>query len=181
MLIHNISPTGLLLQGDVGLAVGEAIDIDLPEAGMISAIAVWQSGDLFGCQFAAPISSAALSAAQLRGTNPEVDIPGLPGPAADESFGVRLQRLRKARGLTLAQVAGELGVSKPTVWAWENGKARPIEDRTAALAALMGVPESELVIGRDTTNQRELLARCREQIASAIGTTPDRIRIAIEL
>lgn len=181
VLVQNISTTGLLLQGELALSIGETIEIELPHAGMIRATTIWKSENLFGCQFVAPVSQAALSAAQLRSDGKaEIDIGGL-GPSDGESFGVRLQRLRKTRGLTLAQVAEELGVSKPTVWAWENGKARPIENRMEALAGLMGVAASELQAGRDTANLRELLARSREQIATAVGTSSDKIKIVIEL
>ena len=47
---------------------------------------------------------------------------------------LRLNHLRRERGMTLAQVASALGVSKPTVWAWEKGKARPLPERIAAIA-----------------------------------------------
>ena len=94
----------------------------------------------------------------------------------------RLQRLRKERGLTLAQVAGQLGVSKPTVWAWERGRARPIEERVDALAEALGVTRGELMAtGETSLALRELLARSREQIAAAFGTRPENVRIMIEL
>jgi len=101
--------------------------------------------------------------------------------SAPESFGSRLQRLRKERGLTLAQLGERLEVSKPTVWAWEKGKARPIESRIAAIAEVLGVSEDELADVHDNTEAREVLARSREVIARAFGTEPAKIRIMIEL
>ncbi|WP_017585511.1 helix-turn-helix transcriptional regulator [Nocardiopsis ganjiahuensis] len=37
----------------------------------------------------------------------------------------RLRRIRYDRGLTVAQVAAELDVAERTVYAWEQGHARP--------------------------------------------------------
>jgi transcriptional regulator with XRE-family HTH domain len=98
-----------------------------------------------------------------------------------ESFGTRLQRLRKERGLTLAQVATRLSVSKPTVWAWEHGKAKPVEARIEALALVYGVHASDLVQSRISPALFELIARSKEQIAEVVGTSPAKIRIMIDL
>jgi transcriptional regulator with XRE-family HTH domain len=185
--VHNVSTTGLLLETAIRLAVGERIEIDLPHAAATWARVIWTSDDLSGCQFEQPITDAALSAAQLRATPGQpLDLaPKLPAQAAEavpgESFGSRLQRLRKDRGLTLAQVAERLGVSKPTVWAWEQGKAKPVESRIEALAAVYGVHPSDLVQSRISPALFELIARSKEQIAEAVGTTIDKIRIMIDL
>ena len=64
--IHNISGTGLLLESDVKLAAGDRIEIELPHAGDITAVVIWASGRLFGCQFEGPVSPATLSAVELK-------------------------------------------------------------------------------------------------------------------
>ncbi len=182
VLVHNVSTAGILLESQVPLANGERIDIDLPQVGSTRAKVVWNSGSFFGCQFDAPISSAALSAAQLRGAvGQHMDVPPPQQPLPDESFGVRLHRLRSERGLTLSQIAVQLGVSKPTVWAWEQGKARPIDSRIEALANALGVTSAELLPGRDSPALREILAKTREQIAAAFGMSPEKVRIIIDL
>lgn len=66
VLIHNLSLTGVLVESEVDIAVGEALEVDMPEAGSTAATVVWKSGDFHGCQFERPISPGALSAAQLR-------------------------------------------------------------------------------------------------------------------
>ena len=83
--------------------------------------------------------------------------------------------------MTLAQVADQLGVSKPTVWAWEKGKARPVEERLPALAAALGVQEDELASFNEPPGIKELMQSSRQRIADAYGTTPDRVRIMIEV
>lgn len=64
--IHNISGTGLLFESDVKLAACDRIEIKLPHAGDITAVVIWASGRLFGCQFEGPVSSATLSAVELK-------------------------------------------------------------------------------------------------------------------
>jgi transcriptional regulator with XRE-family HTH domain len=182
VLIHNVSATGLLLETQVALAAGQKLTIDLPRAGATKAVVMWQSGHLFGCQFEAPINAAVLSAAQLRGAvEREVEIATHPQGAADEGLGVRLQRLRKDLGISQGQLAAQLGVSKPTVWAWEQGKARPIDSRIESLAQALGVSSAALLSGQESPALRALLASCRDQIAGAVGVGPEKIRIVIEL
>lgn len=184
VLVHNISATGLLLETSLPLDAGESLEIDLPEAGLVRARVVWRSGILFGCQFDEPLSVGPLSATQLAGSaplGPEIGQPATRRKATGELFGKRLEKLRKQRSMTLAQVADELGVSKPTVWAWEKGKARPVEERLPAIARVLGVPEDELASFAEPPGIAELLQSSREQIAEAYGTTSDRVKIFIEV
>lgn len=187
VLVHNVSETGLLLETRHELEIGDAIDLSLPEAGTARARVVWASGTLYGCAFEAPLSAAMLSAAQLRSaTESDVEIgpapvPSVPAAIGGETLGERLHRLRKLRGLTQGELALRLGVSKPTVWAWEQGRARPIDDRLQAIAEALGVTSADLRPGRAVAGLPELIARCRQQIASAVETTPERVRIMIDL
>lgn len=185
VVIHNLSATGLLVESATPLAIDENISIDLPEAGSTPAHVVWCSGDLYGCQFHAPISNAVLSAIQLRSAvGQDIDLgahAAITERGGDEAFGIRLQRLRKQQGLTLAQIADELGVSKPTVWAWEKGRTRPVESRLEALAQTLGVPDAELRAGTEPSALQELLHRSRHEIAQVVGTVPENVRIMIEL
>lgn len=182
VLVHNISATGLLLETATVLGEGEAIEVDLPHSGLTRAEVIWASGRLYGCAFAAPLSQAALSAAQLRSAVTDgVRIAAVKERGTNGALGARLQRLRKERGLTLSELARRLGVSKPTVWAWEQGKARPVESRFTPIAELLGVTVSELQAGDDDPALRDLVARARTQIAAACGTSADQVRISIEL
>lgn len=182
VLVHNISASGLLLESEIALGADERIDVDLPQGGTIAARVIWVSGSYYGCQFDAAISTAVLSAAQLRSTAPGEGLaePRQSAPAAG-SFGTRLQRLRKDRGLTQAALADQLGVSKPTVWAWEQGKARPVESRMEALAQALDVPAEDLLIESDAAFLGDMIARAKGQIAGALGIAPDKVRIVIDL
>ena len=66
VMIHDISATGVLLETDAELEPFESLQFDLPEIGATQAVVIWNSGRYFGCEFAAPISKAAISAALLR-------------------------------------------------------------------------------------------------------------------
>lgn len=184
--IHNLSAAGLLLETALELEVGEELALDLPEAGAVAAVIVWRSEQLYGCAFAAALGSAALAAAQLKSLPPvaarlagvEAALPDAFGPA----FGTRLNRLRRERGLTLADIAAALGVSKPTVWAWEKGKARPLPERLGAIAEALGVaPEALQISAASHHAPHALVEECRQKLAAALGCAPAAVRIMIEM
>lgn len=186
VLVHNVSATGLLIECDTGLEIGETIEVELPQAGAIVAEVVWASAALFGCRFDEAISEAVLSAAQLRG----VTGTGMADASGSTALGLNLPNmglpallrdLRRERGLTLGQLATRLGVSKPTVWAWEQGKSRPVPDRIEGIAAALDVAPETLMPERSSLGLPGLLTRCREQIAEAVGTDPENIRISVDL
>jgi transcriptional regulator with XRE-family HTH domain len=193
--IHNISGTGLLLESDVKLAAGDRIEIELPHAGDITAVVIWASGRLFGCRFEGPVSPATLSAVELKSAvapapEPASAIPPAPGidedraaPVIDEAFGIRLQRLRADAGLNQAEVAERMGVSAPSVSSWEKGRARPKRGRVAKLAAILGVPTAALLddaAPEGIQGMQEQIDRSRDQIARAVGVSPDKVRIIVE-
>ena len=101
--------------------------------------------------------------------------------ATTESFGVRLQRLRTAKELTQGQLAVRLGVSEPSISAWELDKARPKAGRIEALSEALGVEISELLGFDEAENLNELVAKAKAQIAKAAGVDPDKIRFTIEI
>ncbi len=177
VLIHNVSATGLLIESAVALAEAERIEIDLPHAGKTSAHVVWTSEHFYGCRFDTPVPTSALSALELYSQLTSAPDPGEPG----DTLPVRIARLRKKQGLTLEALAALLKVSKPTVWAWEQGKARPTAERTTALAELLGVAEDELRTGRDGEALAEALNRARNTVAKAYGVDPAWVKVSIEL
>ncbi|MEL6486299.1 MAG: helix-turn-helix transcriptional regulator [Pseudomonadota bacterium] len=181
VVIHNISTAGLLMETDSPLAVDEGLILDLPEAGAVRAAIVWQSGTLFGCAFEQELDQKAIAAIELQSDAPAaIDLlPTLEAPV--EPLGVKLHRLRRERGLTLAQVASVLGVSKPTVWAWEKGKARPIADRLEPIAQVLGVNVKELEERLGDEQHSSLVQECRLRIATAYRTHPSKVRIMIEV
>ncbi|MGV1682862.1 helix-turn-helix domain-containing protein [Sphingopyxis sp. NJF-3] len=181
-LVHNISATGLLIESDVDLKPGDGIEIALPHAGATSVSVVWASGSIYGCRFDTPVSTATLSAASLRSVaTPDAPAEADEEAAALESFGLRLQRLRLAKGLTQLQVATELGVSEPSISAWEQDKARPKAGRIEALAKLLGVQSSGLLGIEPRETLQSAVTHAKTQIAAAAGISTDRIRITIDL
>jgi transcriptional regulator with XRE-family HTH domain len=184
--IHNISAAGLLIETALDLAVSEQLALDLPEAGVVTAAIIWRSERLYGCAFEQALGPAALAAVQLQGFAPGVATPPRPAvaPAINpgEGLGGRLNRLRREAGLTLADIAATLGVSKPTVWAWEKGKARPLPERLDAIAAALGVAPDQLAPGPGGAGEIDaVIAECRQRIADASGVPPQAVRIMIEL
>lgn len=180
--IHNISSTGMLLECGEPIGIDETIMVDLPGAPGTQASIVWNSGRFFGCEFSARLDKAALSAAQLQSA---VDAEGIISPRqgarSGESLDFRLRRLRQQRGLTLAEFARQLGVSKPTVWAWEQARSSPTPDRYDKIAEVLGTTASALRSGRDDDAVMGMVDRSRRMVAQAYGVDIDDVRIMIEL
>lgn len=184
--IHNISAAGLLIETSLDLARDEELALDLPEAGVVAATIIWRSERLYGCAFERPLGAAALAAAQLQGLAPGAPPSGSfafnPSGGSAEALGNRLNRLRREAGLTLADVATVLGVSKPTVWAWEKGKARPLPERLAAIAAALGVEPGALQDAPGPAGSNAMvIEECRTRIAEACGAAPSAVKIMVEL
>ena len=62
-------------------------------------------------------------------------------------LGERLYQLRKARNLSLGEVADALGVSRQSVSKWENNTSVPELDKLVKLGELFGLTLDELVKG----------------------------------
>jgi transcriptional regulator with XRE-family HTH domain len=61
--------------------------------------------------------------------------------------GSRMAEARAAAGRTQAEIANQLGVKASTVAKWEHGTASPRCNRLAALAGILGVSLSWLIVG----------------------------------
>lgn len=126
VLILDISTTGLLIKASGDLEVGETVEFDLPEASGTRAVVKWSSGQLFGCQFRAPVSVATVSAALLRAPSAPRQSPALAPPRAkdlagdprpadnDEKLPLTV-RLRWLAGLTLVSWGI---IATPVILAW---------------------------------------------------------------
>ena len=68
--------------------------------------------------------------------------------------GPRLRALRRARGITLADLADETGLTASTLSRLENGKLRPTLEQLLPLARAHGVPLDELVGAPPTGDPR---------------------------
>ena len=201
VIVHNLSVSGVLIETAADLMMGQDIAIALPEAGDVVASVVWQSERLYGCRFRQPLPRAALSAARLRNPLPSDFDPadradGDTDADAEETLGARLRRLRQARGLSLAGLAQAAGLSKPSIWAWENGTTAPRRTSLLALARALDVPEQQLtgvaaMVGLRASARAEAdaesdmlkveIAAARRRIALAAGVDAASVRIMIEL
>jgi transcriptional regulator with XRE-family HTH domain len=158
---------------------------------------VWANDALFGCQFAKPLSQAVLSAAELMSMPDGSSLRAVVSndqAIGVEPFGVRLRRLRKGRDISLAAFAKALGVSRPTVWAWESGKSVPRPARMATILTELGISDEQTVAFRhpvrsspptasnaDSMALADFVERTKARIAELSGTTADKVRVIIEI
>ncbi len=64
--VHNLSPTGMLMECATALPADCALEVELPGGSTHRAQVVWADEGLFGCRFERPLTKAQLSAALLR-------------------------------------------------------------------------------------------------------------------
>lgn len=117
-------------------------------------------------------------------------------------FPTGLRELRRRSGLSVTELANTLGVSRPTVWSWESARNRPRKKHVAALAAALGVSESEIlqsavsggtpiVLSEDDVRKPsatatplllvDVINRAKAEIARTAGTEPSKVRVIVEM
>lgn len=65
-----------------------------------------------------------------------------------KAIGVAIRTLRKARGMSQADLAEALGtVGKATISSWETGRSAPDEDTLAAVAGILETPVDSFYSG----------------------------------
>jgi len=84
----------------------------------------------------------------------------------DSGIGKRLQKFRKARGLSVGHVAEKIGVAESTYRDWEYGRAIKGEPYTK-IAEALGVSLSALLMGEQTKDKLFIIKEL-EKIESAI-------------
>jgi DNA-binding transcriptional regulator YiaG len=68
-----------------------------------------------------------------------------PAPADAATVGQAIRAARRARGLSQHQVAQVLGLTQPSVSAWEQGKSLPAVGVLSPLSRLLGLDPAELL------------------------------------
>lgn len=143
-----------------------------------------------------PLGAAAASAAaHIAAVPPSAETFHEVMEGRPQSLAALLRDLRFERNLTLADIADAVGVSRPTVWAWEAGKARPTREKWAPLAEVLGVVPQVLaaaikterngprgaVASRYKDDRAALIAAGRQIIAEAYNVDPSAVRITLEV
>ena len=100
---------------------------------------------------------------------------GIEDSASD--VGTRISDARAAAGRTQTDIANQLGVKVSTVDKWERGSASPRSNRLTALAGILGVSLSWLIVGygNEPTSPDDLdeikvaLSRVRAQLTDTLN------------
>ena len=63
--------------------------------------------------------------------------------------GVRIRDARRARGMTQADLAAAIGVSRSAVAQWETDRSGQVTVNLARIASVLGVPVAHIIAGGD--------------------------------
>jgi transcriptional regulator with XRE-family HTH domain len=148
-------------------------------------------------QFGAERSCGGFTRTNYRAADPGVMAGTAVSGNLHMTLGSLLSALRLEAELTLGQVASAVGVSKPSVWAWENGRSKPTREKWDALARVLGVVPQVLISAAkeekalqtaalaglrvDGPDRAEMLSAGREMIARAYGVNPSAVKIMVEI
>ncbi len=80
----------------------------------------------------------------------------------------RFEQLRTRRGLTIIQLANDVGVGTNTIWRWLHGKSQPNAVRLARLAEVLETSSAYLI---GDTDDPSALPRVKTDM------TPDEFRL----
>ena len=198
--IMDISQRGMLLRGAVPLDQGDKVEIELSDRAEDNIIATvaWAAGANLGCYLERALTPAELAHAALR-ARPSNLVNDPIGQEILQAFGARIRQLRRASDMTMLELGKIVGVSKPTVWKWESGKARPREGALDALAQALNTTAALLLYGVDEPagftpspgaqakeapdigeSLPECIGRCRSRIARRAGVDPSKVVITID-
>lgn len=102
----------------------------------------------------------------------------------EETFGKRLQNLRKQNHLTQEQLADRLQVSRQLVSSWEQGKAAPKKEILEELSGLYGVRLGEPAYQAETPEEHtplETVKSCVEKWEESDRARKMSVQIALAL
>ena len=83
-------------------------------------------------------------------------------------FGDRLKNLRLSNGLSQAQLAQKVGVSKSLISAYENGSRQPSYEVLIAFASLFSV-STDYLLGLEKGNELDLSSLSEEEVYALKG------------
>lgn len=104
----------------------------------------------------------------------------------NETIGSRIQKYRKAKGMTQEELAAKMGVSSQAVSKWENDVSCPDISLLPKLCDILGITADELLTGKGNevkmlpADQRKSLEELtmRVNILSAAG---DKVRVNLPM
>lgn len=175
--IANISETGCLVElQDAGVARTEVsieiIGLDIPP---VDARVTWHGDAAFGCVFDEPLGAATVSAARLRGDPPSERT------SQRTDWAERLVAARKRLAISASAMARELGISRPTLWAWETGRSAPSVENAGRVEDWLSQAEPPLPAGNKAGELGSRVDALRAQVADVLGVEPGDIDISLRL
>ena len=187
--ILNLSREGCLLSTLEFLLPGQSVNMQLAprDDHPVEASVAWSNDTLYGCTFVTPLSEAHLS--DILHVNSDSPIEVTSSESVLAMLPEALLAARRASGYTTTELARHLGVSRPTLWAWESGRATPSPENQQSVldflrrSQFLALETRESTVAPDNginTLFQETIAASRRDLAHKLGLEEEQIRISIK-
>lgn len=98
----------------------------------------------------------------------------------DVRIGKRVREARVDAKITQAQLADRLGISRPAVSQWENGKSDPTHENLVAIASLTGKPLSWFHVKSDDQAMKLANSAIADATVNNLRLLPRHLRLVID-
>lgn len=97
------------------------------------------------------------------------------------NIAVRIQNLRKAKGISQEGLADELGVSRQAVSKWESEQSMPDIDKIILMSDYFDVTTDYLLKGTEVKEEKDKKEKEDARIFAAVGTAFDFVGLAVAI
>jgi transcriptional regulator with XRE-family HTH domain len=108
----------------------------------------------------------------------------------DMSQGCAFHRARMAKGLSLADVAKAVGVTRAAASNWDRGVSYPRREKALQLAAIFGIDADDLqrepvshhvADAGSAENVTDIFADARRRLAKVLGVPTNRVKLTMSI
>lgn len=172
----------IVIEHNGDLQAGTPAKVEVKHDVVVDAIVMWTAEGLCGLRVLGQEGSASAEGFVPNALSDGQHLQPVEIFEPPEPIGARICRVRRERGLTQDELATAIGVSKPTVWKWEQGQNKSKGEMLERISKALATPVSEFTRPQGMLRSGvDVIKGCRFYIARACNVPPASVRISIEV